>query len=123
MMLMILHLTCSSSVSLSSDIFTERYSIFDYKSTRTTYTGLNWNRQSPLASYWARDLSWPYKTHGSSQVALSADRNAHFVINNVFQGGIHICARSPQFQDSAANTRERSSARRTTSPAGGRDNP
>jgi hypothetical protein len=53
----------------------------------------------PLANYWTRELSWPYQTHGSFQVPLSADRNGHFVVSNVFQGGIHISAQSPQFQE------------------------
>jgi hypothetical protein len=53
----------------------------------------------PLARYWARELSWPYQTHGSFVAPLSADRNGHFVISNVFAGGIHISAQSPQFQE------------------------
>ncbi|MEA2163765.1 MAG: large repetitive protein [Thermoanaerobaculia bacterium] len=53
----------------------------------------------PLARYWTRELSWPYQTHGSYEAPLSADRNGHFVVNNVFQGGIHISAQSPQFQE------------------------
>jgi hypothetical protein len=53
----------------------------------------------PLARYWTRELSWPYQSHGSPQVPLSADRNGHFVVSNVFQGGIHISAQSPQFQE------------------------
>jgi hypothetical protein len=53
----------------------------------------------PLANYWTRELSWPYQTHGSPQQPLNADRNGHFVINNVFQGGIHIDAQSPLFQE------------------------
>lgn len=53
----------------------------------------------PLARYWASELSWSYQTHGSSGQPLSADRNGRFVISNVFQGGIHISAQSPQFQE------------------------
>jgi hypothetical protein len=53
----------------------------------------------PLARYWARELSWPYQTRGSFVAPLSADRNGHFVISNVFAGGIHISAMSPQFQE------------------------
>jgi len=53
----------------------------------------------PLARYWARELSWPYQTHGSFGAPLSADRNGHFVISNVFAGGIHISAQSPQLQE------------------------
>ena len=53
----------------------------------------------PLARYWTRELSWPYQTHGSYEAPLSADRNGHFVVNNVFQGGIHISAQSAQFQE------------------------
>jgi len=53
----------------------------------------------PLAHYWARELSWPNQTHGSITSPLSADRNGHFVISNVFAGGIHISAQSPQFQE------------------------
>jgi hypothetical protein len=53
----------------------------------------------PLARYWARELAWPYQTRGSFTAPLSADRNGHFVISNVFAGGIHISAQSPQFQE------------------------
>jgi len=53
----------------------------------------------PLARYWARELSWPYQTHGAFTAPLIADVNGHFVISNVFQGGIHISAQSPQFQE------------------------
>jgi hypothetical protein len=37
-------------------------------------------------------LSWPYRTHGSFDAPLSADRNGHFVISNVFAGGIVTAA-------------------------------
>jgi hypothetical protein len=53
----------------------------------------------PLARYWARELAWLYQTRGSFTAPLSADRNGHFVISNVFAGGIHISAQSPQFQE------------------------
>jgi hypothetical protein len=41
----------------------------------------------PLARYWARELSWPYQTHGAFAAPLSADRNGHFVIGNMIREG------------------------------------
>ena|GEM_PF-2845153 len=41
----------------------------------------------------------PYQTHGSVTEPLNADCNGHFIVSNVFAGGIHISALSPQFQE------------------------
>jgi hypothetical protein len=53
----------------------------------------------PLALYWVRELSWPYRSFGSAQDPLSADKNGHFVLTNLFAGGFRVSAKSPVNQD------------------------
>ncbi|HEX9406616.1 MAG TPA: Ig-like domain-containing protein, partial [Thermoanaerobaculia bacterium] len=53
----------------------------------------------PLAHYWARELSWPYRTFGSPADPWIAGANGHFFLNNLFAGGVRISAASPVHQE------------------------
>ena len=53
----------------------------------------------PLAKFWVRELWWPFDTFGSQTDPLFADKNGHFVVNNVFTGPFRISAVSPDVQE------------------------
>jgi hypothetical protein len=53
----------------------------------------------PLARYWARELSWPYRSFGSEHDPLYAGADGRFVLNNIFSGGVRITAEHPTFQE------------------------
>ncbi|HXA17287.1 MAG TPA: Ig-like domain-containing protein [Thermoanaerobaculia bacterium] len=53
----------------------------------------------PKARYWARELSWPYRSWGSPSDPQLAGTDGGFFINNIFSGGVRITAESPTFQD------------------------
>ncbi|HVG22679.1 MAG TPA: carboxypeptidase regulatory-like domain-containing protein, partial [Thermoanaerobaculia bacterium] len=46
----------------------------------------------PLARYWLRELSWPYRSIGTAQEPLQADINGRFIVSNVFTGPYRITA-------------------------------
>src|SRR5207253_514481 len=53
----------------------------------------------PLAKYWVRELWWPYRTFGTQQEPLIADKNGHFIVGNLFTGPFRITAVSPDVQE------------------------
>jgi Bacterial Ig-like domain/F5/8 type C domain len=53
----------------------------------------------PLAKYWLRELSWPYRTFGSPADPLIAGQSGGFVVSNVFSGAFRITAVSPEVQE------------------------
>ncbi|HEU4887385.1 MAG TPA: Ig-like domain-containing protein, partial [Thermoanaerobaculia bacterium] len=53
----------------------------------------------PLAYYWLRELAWPYRSFGTQQDPLTADKDGKFVVSNVFTGAFRISAVSPDVQE------------------------
>ncbi|MFL6248500.1 MAG: Ig-like domain-containing protein, partial [Thermoanaerobaculia bacterium] len=53
----------------------------------------------PLAHYWLRELSWPYRAFGSQTDPLTADKDGKFIVSNVFAGPFRITAVSPDVQE------------------------
>ncbi len=53
----------------------------------------------PLARYWLRELSWPYRAIGTAQEPLTADINGRFVVSNVFTGPFRVTAVAPDNQE------------------------
>ncbi|HEX8169927.1 MAG TPA: Ig-like domain-containing protein, partial [Thermoanaerobaculia bacterium] len=52
-----------------------------------------------LATYWARELSWPYREFGNPRDPLHADINGRFILTNVFRGPFRITAVAPDNQE------------------------
>jgi Bacterial Ig-like domain/F5/8 type C domain len=53
----------------------------------------------PLARYWLRELTWPYRSFGTPRDPLNADLSGRFVVGNVFTGSFRITAVSPEVQE------------------------
>jgi hypothetical protein len=57
------------------------------------------NAKVPLAQFYLRELSYPYRSFGKETAPLTADINGHFLISNVFAGPVRLTGWSQQNQD------------------------
>jgi hypothetical protein len=57
------------------------------------------NARVPLAQFYLRELSFPYRSFGKNEAPLTADITGHFILNNIFAGPVRATAWSQSNQD------------------------